>query len=84
MTRLLCVVCLTPGPPVESGEPDQFNAGPELFPVLPRGGPLPVLHHLLPQHGTQPHQQDSLRNLFPGQSAEQAKHEGKWPALAQR
>lgn len=64
------------GASVQSGEPDESDAGAELFPVLSSWRPIPVLHHLLSQYGAQPYQQDPLRHLLPSQSAQQAQYEG--------
>lgn len=68
--------CASPGPAVKSSQTDQSNTGTELLPVLPSWRPITVLHHLLPQHGAQLHQQDPLWYLLKGQSVKQAKHEG--------
>lgn len=76
MYILLISVCSSSGASVQSGKPDESDAGAELFPVLPSGRPVPVLHHLLAQHGAQPYQQDPLRHLLPSQSAQQAQYEG--------
>lgn len=68
--------CAPPGPAVKFSQTDESNAGAELLPVVPGGRTVAVLHHLLPQHGAQLHQQDPLWYLLEGQSVKQAKHEG--------
>lgn len=68
--------CASPGPAVKFSQTDESNAGAELLPVVPGGRTVAVLHHLLPQHGAQLHQQDPLWYLLKGQSVKQAKHEG--------
>lgn len=68
--------CASPGPAVKFSQTDQSNTGTELLPVVPSGRTVSVLHHLLPQHGAQLHQQDPLWYLLKGQSVKQAKHEG--------
>lgn len=73
---ILVLVCFSSGSSVQSGEPDESDAGAKLFPVLPSGRPVPVFHHLLTQHGAQPYQQDPFRHLLPSQSAQQAQYEG--------
>lgn len=60
------------GPAVEFAKFDESHTGEELLPVVPCGWTLPVLHHLHPQHGAQPYQQDPIRYLLQGQSVEQA------------
>lgn len=61
---------------VKLGQSDKFNTGKKLLSVVPCGRPIPVLNHLLPQHGAQPYQQDPIWYLLQGKSVKQVKHEG--------
>lgn len=65
------------GSALEPGELDEPDAGTQLLPVVPGGRPVAVLHHLLAEHGAQPHQQDPLRHLLTRQGPQQAQHEGE-------
>lgn len=64
-------LCASPGPAVKFSQTDQSNTGAKLLPVVPSGRTVSVLHHLLPQHGAQLHQQDPLWYLLKGQSVKQ-------------
>lgn len=64
--------CASPGPAVKFSQTDQSNTGAKLLPVVPSGRTVSVLHHLLPQHGAQLHQQDPFWYLLKGQSVKQA------------